>query len=80
MAFPEFFVELCDFGAELFVLLADLFELFFKTRAAPGMVGTALAAVLLKVALYSLGACADMARFVVESGCLEVLGGGHQVR
>jgi len=80
VAFPEFFVELCDFGAELFVLLADLFKLFSETLVTPGMVGTALPAALLEVALHALGTCADMARFVVESGCLEVLGGGHQVR
>jgi len=75
-------VELCDFGAEFFVLLADLFELFFKTRAAPGMVSATLAVVLLLmlVAFHFLGTGADAARFIVESGCLEVLGGGHQVR
>ena len=75
-------MELCDFGAEFFVLLADLFELFFKTRAAPGMVSATLAVVLLLmlVAFHFLGTGADAARFIVESGCLEVLGGGHQVR
>ena len=73
-------MELCDFGAEFFVLLADLFELFFKTRAAPGMVSAVLPVALLVVAFHFPGAGADAARFIVESGCLEVLGGGHQVR
>jgi len=72
----QLFAELCDFGAQLFVTLTDFPDLLLETGIT---VGRPAFTALFVMALHLLGTGADAAGFVVESGLLEVHGGGHEV-